>query len=90
MFTAHSSKRGQGLENWRPYSEGNPEQRVEYYYFDGDTIIDEGKTCKQMMCQRYISSEYPDYANLSQLPSLSTYVGAWYEEDKKVYFYDRR
>ena len=59
---------------------------VEYYYFDGDTIID-GKNCKQMMCQRNVNAEHPDYANISQLPSLS-YVGAWYEEGKKVYFYD--
>ena len=65
---------------------GNPVQRVEYYYFDGDTIID-GKNCKQMMCQRYVNAEHPDYANISQLSSLS-YVGAWYEEGKKVYFYD--
>ena len=59
---------------------------VDYYYFDGDTIID-GKNCKQMMCQRYVNAEHPDYANISQLPSLS-YVGAWYEEGKKVYFYN--
>ena len=61
---------------------GNPVQLVEYYYFDGDTIIG-GKTCKQMMCQQYAS---PDYENAQQ-PSLS-YVGAWYEEDQKVYTYD--
>ena len=65
---------------------GNPVQVVDYYYFDGDTIID-GKTCKQMMCQRFISPDYPDYNNLSQSPALRK-VGAWYEEDKKVYFYD--
>ena len=65
---------------------GNPVQVIDYYYFDGDTIID-GKTCKQMMCQRFISPDYPDYNNLSQSPALSK-VGAWYEEDKKVYFYD--
>jgi hypothetical protein len=66
---------------------GNPVQIVDYYYFDGDTIID-GKTCKQMMCQRYVS---PDYSNeyWKPKPSLSK-VGAWYEEDKKVYFYDER
>jgi len=56
---------------------------VEYYYFDGDTIIG-GKTCKQMMRQRYVNPDYPDYAVISQYPMLS-YVGAWYEEDKKVY-----
>ena len=64
---------------------GNPVQIVDYYYFDGDTIID-GKTCKQMMCQRFVG---PDYSNeyWTPTPSLSK-VGAWYEEDKKVYFYD--
>ena len=65
---------------------GNPVRRVEYFYFDGDTIID-GKTCKQMMCQRYVSPEHPDYSVFSQFPSQS-YMGAWYEEDKKVYKYD--
>ena len=65
---------------------GNPVQWVEYYYFDGDTIID-GKTCKQMMCQRYVNPDHPDYAVISRLPSLSK-VGAWYEEDMKVYFYN--
>lgn len=65
---------------------GNPVRRVEYYYFDGDTIID-GKTCKQMMCQRYVSPDHPDYEILKQFPSLS-YVGTWYEENKKVYTYN--
>ena len=64
-----------------PAIPGNPVQVVDRYYFDGDTIID-GKTCKLMMCQRYVS---PDLAEES--PSL-TKVGAWYEEDKKVYLYD--
>ena len=59
---------------------------VEYYYFDGDTIID-GKTCKQMMCQRYVNPDHPDYAIISQYPFLR-YVGAWYEENKKVYLYN--
>lgn len=65
---------------------GNPVQRIEYYYFDGDTIVD-GKTCKKMMRQRYVSPEHPDYATYSQYPSLS-YAGAWYEEEQKVYAYD--
>ena len=65
---------------------GNPVRRVEYYYFDGDTIID-GKTCKQMMCQRYVSPDHPDYEDYKQFPILS-YVGAYYEEDKKVYMYN--
>ena len=65
----------------------NVVQVVDYYYFDGDTIVG-GKTCKQMMCQRYVS---PDHSNeyWTPTPSLSK-VGAWYEEDKKVYFYDER
>lgn len=65
---------------------GNPVQIVEYYYFDGDTIID-GKACKQMMCQRFVSPDSPKYDAYLQQPSLN-YVGAWYEEDKKVYEYD--
>ncbi len=64
---------------------GNPVQVVDYYYFDGDTIID-GKTCKQMMCQRHVS---PDYSNEYWTPtSALSKVGAWYEENQKVYFYD--
>jgi hypothetical protein len=65
----------------------NSVQVVDYYYFDGDTIID-GKTCKQMMCQRYVS---PNYSNEYWTPRPSlTKVGAWYEENKKVYMYDER
>ena len=65
----------------------SPVQIVDYYYFDGDTIID-GKTCKQMMCQRYVS---PDYSNEYWTPKPSLkYVGAWYEENQKVYSYDER
>ena len=68
------------------YDSGNPVKLVEYYYFDGDTIID-GKTCKQMMRQRYVSPDYPDYDYYSNIPLLN-YVGAWYEENKQVYEYD--
>ena len=66
---------------------GNPVQLVEYYYFDGDTIIG-GKACKKMMCQRYVSPDFSDDYWTSK-PSLS-YVGAWYEEDQKVYRYYAR
>lgn len=65
---------------------GNPVQWVEYYYFDGDTIVD-GKTCKQMMCQRYVNPEYAETYSIS-LNNAVSYVGAWYEEDQKVYEYD--
>ena len=82
--------------NYRPFVEdgkvwkvgtilGNPVQVVDYYYFEGDTIID-GKTCKQMMCQRYVSPDFSD-EYWTPTPSLSK-VGAWYEKDKKVYCYD--
>ena len=62
---------------------------MEYYYFDGDSIID-GRTCKQM---KYITNATGDNwvngvftpANLPQY-----YVGAWYEQDKKVYYTDNR
>ena len=64
---------------------GNPVQVVDYYYFDGDTIVD-GKTCKLMMCQRFVSPDFSD-EYWTPTPSLST-VGAWYEENQKVYFYD--
>ena len=66
-----------------PSTPESPVQVVDYYYFDGDTIVD-GKTCKQMWCQRFVSPDSPDYSTLTQTPSLSK-VGAWYEEDKKVY-----
>jgi hypothetical protein len=69
------------------YSEsGNPVQRVEYYYFDSDTIIS-GRACKQMIRERFVSPNHPDYDIYSQSPSKS-YVGAWYEEEQKVYEYD--
>jgi hypothetical protein len=58
---------------------------VGYYYFDGDTIID-GKTCKQMMYQQFVSPDFSDDYWTSG-PSISK-VGAWYEDNQKVYFYD--
>jgi hypothetical protein len=59
---------------------------VDYYYLDGDTIIN-GKNCKQMMRQRYVNT---DYAEINSIPQdyAESYEGAWYEEDKKVYEYD--
>ena len=60
------------------YADGRPtEEWIEYYYLDGDTIIG-GQTCKQMM---YVKNDNPS----------PQYIGAWYEQDKKVYFaYDRQ
>ena len=71
-----------------PYDLDIPVQIVDYYYFDGDTIID-GKTCKMMMCQHFTSPDYPYYDYYSQ-PNYKRKVGAWYEEDQKVYLYDER
>ena len=63
---------------------GNPVQIINYFYFDGDTIID-GKTFKQMMSRQYVSPDYPYYY---AHPDTLIKMGAWYEEDKKVYLYD--
>ena len=68
------------------YGNRNPIQFVEYYYFDGDTIID-GRICKQMMCQRYVTPDYSDYEVIMRYPLLRR-GGVWYEEDKKVYEYN--
>jgi len=68
------------------YGSRNPIQFVEYYYFEGDTIID-GMICKQMMCQRYVTPDYSDYEVIMRYPLLQR-SGVWYEEDKKVYVYD--
>ena len=62
----------------------NSVQVVDYYYFAGDTIIG-GKTCKQMMWQRFVNPNHPYYEYFPKSPSK---VGAWYEENKKIYFYD--
>ena len=65
---------------------GNPVQVVKYYYFEGDTIIN-GMTCKKMMCQQYVDPDFAESNSISQDNSLG-YVGAWYEENQKVYFCD--
>ena len=65
---------------------GNPVQVVDYYYFDGDTIIN-GKACKQMMCQRFVS---PDFSDEGMAEPFLNKVGAWYEENRRVYFYDEQ
>ena len=97
IYSGWSIYKGTPTDDYRPFVEegkvwkfgvtwsDNPVQWVEHFYFAGDTIID-GRTCMQMMNQRYVSPDYPHYYN-SQSPSLR-YVGAWYEEDKKVYEYD--
>ncbi|MBO4451353.1 MAG: DUF3244 domain-containing protein [Bacteroidaceae bacterium] len=56
-------------------SDYSDEEWIEYYYFDGYTIVN-NQTAKRMLGDRisygqYISGEY---------------IGAWFEQDKKVYF----
>ncbi len=59
-------------EDSQPYLFPKDPIWIDYCYLDGDTIIG-GQTCKQMKCLKN--------GNLSPL-----YIGAWYEQDKKVYF----
>ena len=57
-------------------SEDEPEQEwFQYYYFDGDTIVN-GQTAKRMLVD-IIGSIWD---------TSGEYVGAWYEQDKKVYY----
>ena len=57
--------------------DGSPmEPWIKYCYLDGDTIIG-GQTCKRMMC----------VTNDNASPQ---YIGAWYEQDKKVYYAEKR
>ena len=55
--------------------EEQTEEYFEYYYFDGDTIIN-GQTAKRMLYDR-IGSNWD---------KSGEYIGAWYEQDKKVYY----
>ncbi|MBR6893408.1 MAG: DUF3244 domain-containing protein [Bacteroidaceae bacterium] len=67
---------------------GNPVRMVEYFYFDGDTIVG-GKACKRMWCQQYGNegSWYFDGLYRGEEPNKQLYyIGVFYEEDKKVYF----
>ena len=57
----------------------------EYFYFAGDTIVG-GQTCKQMKKIRNASEENWVNGVFTPANSPQEYVGAWYEQDKKVYF----
>jgi len=66
-------------------SDGWPkEEWIDYYYFDGDTIIG-GQLSKRMMCVKGDHIEYKSPENIESVES-GKYIGAWYEQDKKVYF----
>ena len=64
---------------------GNPVQFVEYYYFDGDTIID-GKTSKKMMCLQVANDGPWCYDGRYSASEPLKYCGAFYEQDRKVYY----
>ena len=58
---------------------------IEYYYFDGDSIID-GHTCKLMKSVKNVNED--NWVNGVFTPANLTpfYIGALYEQDKKVYY----
>jgi hypothetical protein len=64
---------------------GAVNQWTEYYYFDGESVID-GHTCKHMKC--VVNANEDNWVNgvfkPGDLPQED--VGAWYEHDKKVYY----
>ena len=64
---------------WFPTNASKTPQMVATYYFEGDTIVN-GQTAKRMLCDQQAASEW-DWLNASQV-----YVGAWYEQNKQVYY----
>ena len=72
------------------YPDGRPNsQWTEYYYFAEDTVIN-NQTAKRMMC--VTNANYENWENGMFTPRNlpQDYVGAWYEQDKKVYFVGNR
>ncbi len=71
------------------YSDGaSHNQWTDYYYFDGDTIIG-GQTCKRMMYVTYVTNDNDEkWVNgvFTPVNHPQQYNGAWYEQDKKVYY----
>ena len=64
-----------------PVANAYTAKRLDYYYFEGDTIIDD-KICKKMLCRHEASEEYPfDYGT----KPWTEYIAAIYEEGKRVY-----
>ena len=65
---------------------GSPrEPWIDYCYFDGDTIVG-GQTCKRMMCVTNANEENWTNGIFTPADCPQYYIGAWYEQDKKVYF----
>ena len=63
---------------WYPISQSQTPQMITTYYFEGDTIIG-GQTAKRMLCDK-VSSIDGEWRETKK-----EYVGAWYEQDRKVY-----
>ena len=73
--------RGNGIS-----PDGDPlEPWIDYCYFDGDTIVG-GQTCKRMMCVTNANEANWVDGVFTPAASHQYYNGAWYEQDKKVYF----
>ena len=73
--------RGNGIS-----PDGDPlEPWIDYCYFDGDTIVG-GQTCKRMMCVTNANEANWVDGVFTPAASHQYYIGAWYEQDKKVYF----
>jgi len=53
------------------------EEWTEFYYLEGDTIVN-GQNAKRMLCDRVYATESEN--------TYGEYVGACYEQDKKVYY----
>ena len=56
----------------------NTAQKLDYYYFEGDSIID-GRQCKKMMCRHEANERWGNPEPWTE------YVGAIYEKERRVY-----
>lgn len=65
---------------WFPGA-SNPAMRLDRYYFEGDTIIN-NRECKQMWRHYEYSKEW---TNSSDNTQATEYVGALYEDNRRVY-----
>ena len=57
----------------------NTAQKLDYYYFDGDSITIGGKVCLKMRCRHEANEQWGNPEPWSE------YVGAFYEEGRKVF-----
>ena len=56
----------------------NTAQKLDYYYFEGDSIID-SRQCKKMMCRHEANERWGNSEPWTE------YVGSIYEEERRVY-----